>query len=60
MIEKLRSQARGISVERLEAALQRLLDYDRKLKLGEIEPETGLELLVANLTDATTTAASRL
>jgi DNA polymerase III delta subunit len=49
LIEKLKRQARGMSVEGIESALDRLLIFDRALKLGEIEPESGMELLVADL-----------
>ena len=51
LIDKLRQQARGVSVERLEAALERLLEFDRKLKRGELDPEPGLQLLVAELAE---------
>lgn len=49
LIDKLRAQARGMSSERIERALEALLAFDRKLKLGELEPESGLEVLVAEL-----------
>jgi DNA polymerase-3 subunit delta len=52
LIEKLKRQARGMSVEEIESALDRLLIFDRSLKLGEIEPESGMELLVADLAGA--------
>jgi DNA polymerase III delta subunit len=38
-------------VAQLETALERLLVFDRKLKLGEVEPQSGLELLVAELAE---------
>ena len=49
IFDKLRSQARGLSSDRIEQGLEALLAFDRKLKLGEVEPESGLELLVAEL-----------
>jgi DNA polymerase-3 subunit delta len=52
LIDKLRNQARRISVERGEAALERLLEFDRRLKRGEVEPEAGLEVLVGELAAA--------
>lgn len=51
LIEKLKTQARRASSDALIRALERLLAFDRRLKRGEIEPETGLELLVTELTD---------
>lgn len=51
--DKLRAQARRHSTEALEAALEQLLDYDRKLKRSEVDPEAGLELLVAELSART-------
>jgi DNA polymerase III delta subunit len=51
LIEKLKRQARGLPAERLERALEALLVFDRKLKRGEVEPESGLELLVAELAE---------
>lgn len=49
LIDKLRAQARGLPAERIERALELLLAFDRKLKRGEVEPELGFELLVAEL-----------
>jgi DNA polymerase-3 subunit delta len=51
LIDKLKAQARRASVAQLETALERLLVFDRKLKLGEVEPQSGLELLVAELAE---------
>jgi DNA polymerase-3 subunit delta len=49
LIDKLRAQARGLPGERIEQGLAALLAFDRKLKRSEVEPESGLELLVAEL-----------
>jgi DNA polymerase III delta subunit len=51
LIEKLKTQARALPAERLEAALEALLAFDRKLKRGEVDPESGLEVLVAELAE---------
>lgn len=58
LVDRLRTQARQSSAQRLEQALDRLLTFDRKLKRGEIEPESGLELLVAELAEAADGSAS--
>jgi DNA polymerase-3 subunit delta len=49
LIDKLRAQARGLPGEQIEQGLAALLAFDRKLKRSEVEPESGLELLVAEL-----------
>ena len=49
MIDKLRLQARRASAGQLETCLARLLEFDRRLKRGDVEPEAGLELLVSEL-----------
>jgi DNA polymerase III subunit delta len=59
LIEKLKSQARALSLERIESALDRLVTFDRALKRGEVEPEVGLELLITDLTAEASAARSR-
>ena len=49
LIDKLRAQARRLPAGRLELALGSLLAFDRDLKRGEVDPESGLELLVNEL-----------
>jgi DNA polymerase III subunit delta len=49
LIDKLRNQARRLPAEQLERALEILLDFDRKLKRSELEPEPALEVVVAQL-----------
>jgi DNA polymerase-3 subunit delta len=49
LIDKLRNQARRLPAEQLEQALEILLGFDRKLKRSELEPESGLEVVVAQL-----------
>lgn len=51
LIDKLKRQARNLAVERILAGLQALLEFDRKLKRGEVDSEAGLEVLVAELAE---------
>lgn len=51
LIDKLRAQARRLPAERIERALEALLAFDRQLKRGELNPETGLELLIVELAE---------
>jgi DNA polymerase-3 subunit delta len=59
VIEKLRTQARRWDDGRCEQALGRLLEFDRQLKRGEVDAESALELLVADLAALTLSTASR-
>ena len=49
LIDKLRAQARRLPSDSIQQALEALLAFDRKLKRGELDPETALELLLADL-----------
>jgi DNA polymerase-3 subunit delta len=49
LAEKTERQARGWSIEQLEAAFRLLLATDRAIKTGEAEPEMALELFIADL-----------
>jgi DNA polymerase III delta subunit len=58
LIDKLRTQARRWGDDRCEQALEHLLAFDRQLKRGEVEAESALELLVADLAALTLSTAS--
>ncbi len=47
--QKLEQQSRNFDLADLEAIYRRLLDYDRDIKTGQIEPELAIQLLVAGL-----------
>ena len=47
--QKLEGQSRNFSLADLETIYRRLLDYDRDIKTGKIDPELALDLLVAAL-----------
>ena len=57
LIDKLRGQAHGWSSAALEQALGLLLALDRRLKRSEIEPESGLEVAIVELTALRQTGA---
>lgn len=59
LIDKLRNQARSLSIEKIVLALEALLAFDRKLKLGEVDPETGLEVLLSDLAELAGPARAR-
>ena len=44
--------------ERADELLEILLEFDRKLKRSELEPESGLEVVVAQLVSLSQTEAS--
>lgn len=46
-------QARGFTMERLEAIYRRLVEVDAAIKRGRMEPELALDLLVVDLAGAT-------
>ena len=48
-VQSVQRQARNFSFQQLEAAYQRLLDFDAQVKTGAWEPEAALELLVMEL-----------
>lgn len=48
--QKAQDQARAFSLERLEGIYKQLLALDAAIKQGRIEPETALDILVAELT----------
>ena len=53
---------RGLSdrwFEQLHDALERLLRFDRQAKTGELEPVSGLELLIAELAAMSHSSAAR-
>jgi DNA polymerase-3 subunit delta len=47
--EKLERQSRNFTLADLESIYRRLLDLDRRIKTGQIDPELALETLVAGL-----------
>ena len=42
-------QAKNYSIDDLKTIYQMLLEYDLKMKTGQIDPKTGLDLLVVKL-----------
>lgn len=48
-VQGIQRQSRNFSFQQLEAAYQRLLDFDVQVKTGAREPEAALELLVMEL-----------
>jgi DNA polymerase-3 subunit delta len=53
VLEKGLNQARGFTMERLEAIYRRLVEVDAAIKRGRMEPELALDLLVVDLAGAT-------
>jgi DNA polymerase III subunit delta len=53
VLEKGLAQARGFTMERLEAIYRRLVEVDASIKRGRLEPELALDLLVVDLAGAT-------
>jgi DNA polymerase-3 subunit delta len=53
VLEKGLNQARGFTMERLEAIYRRLVEVDASIKRGRMEPELALDLLVVDLAGAT-------
>jgi DNA polymerase-3 subunit delta len=53
VLEKGLTQARGFTMERLEAIYRRLVEVDSAIKRGRMEPELALDLLVVDLAGAT-------
>lgn len=49
VLQKGQEQARGFSLERLEAIYRQLLEVDSAIKRGRAEPELALDILVAEL-----------
>jgi DNA polymerase-3 subunit delta len=48
---KLEKQSRNFTLEDLEAIYRRLLDLDRRIKTGKIDPVLALDTLIAGLSD---------
>jgi DNA polymerase-3 subunit delta len=53
VLEKGLNQARGFTMERLEAIYRRLVEVDASIKRGRMAPELALDLLVVDLAGAT-------